>query len=444
MKKLGFVTTVAFVLILIGIPPFVPADWITGAGGNAARTGYVDTVGPIQPNRLWEGVRFTRATRPIVVAEGRIYGTWFESGNPFNEVFVLDLLSGTELWSVELPADGLDTTSYRSRVSAVRDGQAYLTRASGTSNPAPIYAHDAVTGDLLWQSADKVGEHSSNSCSFAPDGDLIILGGLFPDQLLLRIDKDTGATIWSVPIEPDTDDGIGAVVWGDRVYAFSWIAFPGGSSIGVKAFDLATGAFVCNSPDLVWWGASVQHGLFIGLDGKIYAVRASSQDYLNYIYALEDSGTSLDIVWTYTAGYGWASTFGVGPDGSIYSHDIDGHLIRLDPTDGSLIARTVAPLPGHDVGSWYDWSPRLAVDSQGKVFATNGSYAAGTLSAYDSDLKLLWTEDVGTMSITGPALSSTGELVLQTRYQGMIVYTSTIFADGFESGDTGAWSGQQP
>jgi len=122
------------------------ADWITAAGGNAARSGFVECIGPDQADRVWDGVRYTRYVRPIVVAEGRIYAQWNQANTPFNEVFVLDLETGEELWSVELPLDGCDPNSHRSRVSGVRDGQAYLTRSSSPTTPVPMYAHDAVDG----------------------------------------------------------------------------------------------------------------------------------------------------------------------------------------------------------------------------------------------------------------------------------------------------------
>ncbi len=398
------------------------ADWISAAGGNSARTGYVDCIGPDEAERVWDGAIFTRYVRPILVADGIIYAPWNQAGSDYNLVVALDLQTGEELWSVELPEDGADPSSFRCRPSGVRDGQVYLTRATNNLTPVPLYAYNAVTGEYIWTSEDDICEYSGQSCSFTPGGDIIIPGGLSPNDLLLRIDGEDGHTVWSTPVNPPTSDAIGAVVRGDRVYSWDWRIIPPSSDAVVSAFDLETGELLYTSQGMQYWGAAIQHGLFIGLDDKVYAPRASSPDTENYLYALEDTGDSLEVVWTYLSGYGWSSTFGVGPDGSIYSHDLDGHLVRLDSDDGSLIARTLDPLPGHGVGQWFDWSPRLAVDSEGKVFVSNGSFDAEAIAAYDSDLNLLWTEDLSTQSITGPALASTGELVVQTRFQGIIVY----------------------
>ncbi len=131
-------------LILVLVPNPSHADWISAAGGNAARSGFVDGIGPDQADRVWDGVRYTRYVRPVVVAEGRIFASWNQAGSPYNEVFVLDLETGDELWSVELPHDGADPGSHRSRVSGVKDGQAYLTRSYNATNVVPMYAYDAV------------------------------------------------------------------------------------------------------------------------------------------------------------------------------------------------------------------------------------------------------------------------------------------------------------
>jgi PAS domain-containing protein len=195
----------------------------------------------------------------------------------------------------------------------------------------------------------------------------------------------------------------------------------------VSAYDLATGELKYSSPALPVAGPAQQQGLFCGLDGKVYACRPSSPTVSNSLYALRDTGTALEIAWQYPSGYGVFGSFGVGRNGLIYVRDRDGRIIQLNPDDGSLAGQTVAPLPG--AGST-DFSPRVAVDRAGHVFASNGSSAAGAIAAYDAHLSFLWSESIGTQSITGPALGPNGELVVQTRTQGMIVYRSAFFKLG--------------
>ncbi len=221
------------------------------------------------------------------------------------------------------------------------------------------------------------------------------------------------------------------MVWGDRVYAWDW---EDGDAV-VSAYDIETGRYLYCSQGLQYWGPVIQQGLFVGLDGKIYAPRPSNETYENYLYAIEDTGEALVVAWTYKLGPGSSSTHGVGPNGTIFTHDVSGYLIGLDPDTGSRVLMADGPLPGYNGLGGSDFNPRLAVDAQGKVFVGNGSYAAGAIVAYDPSLNLLWSEDLGSQSITGPALSSTGELVVQTRNQGLIVYrTKPISAAGSPNG----------
>ncbi len=407
---------IAMLLVVAGAASPALAQWNSAVGGNAVRSGYVDAVGPTTPDRLWDGVRFTRYVRPVAVDNGIVYAQWNQSGSSFNEVVAFDIASGTELWSVEVPTAGSNPSSERSRVTGVRDGVVYLTRSSSISNPLPIYAYDAATGaGPLWTSQALVTESSQQSVTFAPNGDLIVAGPNGSSGLI-RINKNDGTTVWTADVTHPVDDANGAVVCNDTVYAWdvvgSWV-------VGVKAFDLATGAAKYQSEDMPQGGPAVQQGLFCGNDGKVYAFRAGDDNNMHYLYALEDTGTALVTVWTYLAGYGWASTHGVGPDGSIYTHDRDGHAIRLDQNTGLLLARSASPIPG---GSDWDFSPRSAVDADGNVFISSGSYSSGYISAFDVNMNLLWSEYVDTQSLTGPALGANGELVVQTRYQGMIVY----------------------
>ena len=95
-------------------------------------------------------------------------------------------LAGQELWAIQLPYD-FPGTSWRSRVSAIRDGQVYASR-SGNTNADYLYALDPADGSIVWRSEDLIDEGSTESLAFAPNGDLI--GGNFTS--LLRIDRVDG------------------------------------------------------------------------------------------------------------------------------------------------------------------------------------------------------------------------------------------------------------
>jgi len=404
--------------------PTANAQWSVAAGGTPARTGYVNTVGPTSPTRHWEGVRFTRYVRPIAVDGGRVFASWNESGSSFTEIVAFDITDGTELWSVEVPEPprGAERQE-RSRITGARDGQVYATRSGGGVNDLPVYAYDAADGSPLWVSEAGVMEGPLCSCTFAPNGDLIIPGRLSSGHAgIIRIDKDDGSTVWeSPPCVGHTQDANGEVVFGDTVYAWNVDR--------IAAIDLNTGSLRYQSDPLPPAGAAIQQGLFCGLDGKVYAYRTNSN-----LYALEDTGSGFVIRWAFKVGTGIWNTHGVGSDGSIYTQDGEQHVVRLDPNDASIIARSADPIPSGPDGP----SARMAVDAAGNVFLANGSYDLGAIAAYDVDLHLLWCEYPGPQQVTGPALGPDGELVAQTQYDGMIVYKMEPECPGDvdEDGDT--------
>ncbi len=377
----------------------VEDDWETGVGGNSARHSLSPRLGPTAPQPLWSGslpgiVAQQAAIDGHVVVTNRIAsftiptGTW---------IVAHDLFTGGLLWQMRLPYD-FPGTSWRSRASAIRDGRVYATRA-GNTNLDYLYALDVADGSILWQSEDLVDEATTESLAFAGDGDLV--AGNFAS--VLRIDAETGTTVWSELRTCPTTNGCQVAVFGDRVYL--WEASAGGPK--VTAFDLTTGARLYSS-DPIGGGVIRQVGLLVGPDGTVYAPRTQNNVITDFFVALEDTGAALVEKWSVPMGYTPFASFGVGPDGSVYAYDADEQIIRLDPDTGDVLDTSItlrAPgeisLPG-----------RIAIGADGILYVTNGGFSDGALFSVDPDLTLRWSTKITNVNVGGPAMGPCGVLVV--------------------------------
>jgi outer membrane protein assembly factor BamB len=374
-------------------------DWQTGVGGDPARDGLSPHLGPRQRVILWEG------SLPGIVAQQAIIdgdlvvtnriasfdiptGTW---------IVAHELFTGELRWQKQLPYD-FPGSSWRSRASAMRDGLVYATRA-GNTNLDYLYALDQADGEIVWQSEDLVDESTTESLAFAADGDLI--AGNF--DALLRIDRDTGDTVWSSPRSCPTSNGCQAAVNGDRAYI--WEASPEGPVI--TAFDLLEGDRLYSSAGI--GGGYIQQVCpFTGPDGTVYAPRTQNNPVTDYLVAFEDNGLGLVEKWSVPMGYTPFASFGVGPDGTVYAYSADKEIIRLDPETGGVLD---ASIPLRAAGET-TLAARMAIGANGVLYVTNGGFADGELFSFDPDLSLRWQVPVTNVNVGGPALGPCGVLVV--------------------------------
>ncbi len=377
------------------------AQWPSGVGGNPARNGLVDCAGPQEPLLSWQGSRSSIVAQQGVsvgdlVVVNRITsftiptGTW---------IVAHELADGAERWAVQLPYD-FPGTSWRSRVSAIRDGQVYASR-SGNTNEDYLYALSPADGSILWRSEALIGEGSTESLCFAANGDPIA-GNM---DALIRIDRTDGTTVWSVSRSCSSSDGAMASVHGNRAYV--WEASPYGPI--VTAFDLDEGERLFSTPAIAG-GLVQQLGLLCGPDGTIYAPRTQNNPATDFFVALADTGMGFEEQWRVPLGYVPFASFGVGPDGSVYTYapetDPDMYVLRLDPETGDELDRS-PPIPS-------DWpvKPRIAIDTQGTVFLTNGGFAQGAVYAFTPDLQIIWWEPLNGVNLGGPVLAEDGTLIV--------------------------------
>ena len=333
-----------------------------------------------------------------MVTEGNVLVTTRRTSYYFDDSWVVaqNLSTGAELWRVKLPISF--DNSWASAAYAVRDGVVYAGRTSG-GNLEYVYALSVTDGSIIWRSQDLVDEYMLESPTFAPNGDIIF--GNF--HSLLRINHTDGTTVWSTPRLCPSSGGCAAAVSGDRVYA--WDIFFGAQTLDMKVsvFDIATGAKLYSK--LVHQGSDTinQMSPMAGPNGTVYAPNGAGRPDDAFI-SFHDTGSALIEQWRVPMGFNTFASFGIGPDGTVYSYSRDNRVIRLDPATG-VVLNSSNPIP------WETYfMPRMAIDSAGKVFVTNGSLNGGAIFALNPDLTLRWSDAL--VAIGSPAIGQFGFLVV--------------------------------
>ncbi len=176
-----------------------------------------------------------------------------------------------------------------------------------------------LDGSVIWQSEGLVNESSTEKYCFSGNGDLIV--GNFSS--IIRINSTNGSTVWETSRSCPTSNGQEVAVFEDRGYY--WEA--SGSGPKVSVIDLKREITCIPVMDLSP-GLIQQLGLFIGPEGTIYAPRTMNNPTTDFLFALKDTGSEFEELWNVPLGYVPFATFGIGPDGSIYSYSNTG---RGDP-----------------------------------------------------------------------------------------------------------------
>ncbi len=394
----------------------------TNLGGNGRANGFVDVIGPDAAGPaelLWEGGPESQiAWQPMI--EGRRVFMVRQAGYPPDPpagdapIFALDLDTGAQLWTAELPYEPDDWITW---IVGVKDGRLFATRSGdGIPRYSPLYCLDAATGEVLWHTAGdsptprhEVSGGPYQGAVFAPDGDVIMASCCW----LERIDAETGAVVWRTPRRELSNNLSGPVTDGTAVYVVDSVAdFPG---MAVRKFDIATGAFLYRGPLLR--GGLFFNSMYLGAEGRIY-VPMTNDVYADedFLYALTDTGTELVEDWHVPAG-AWFARSAAGPDGSVYAFAWTGlrsaatsmTLRRLDPATGAVLAES-GPLTGQRM------QIHMAIDARGVLYVSNGTanhLNDGRLWSFDPDLTERWSIAIpGNLNQGGPVLGTDGTLVI--------------------------------
>lgn len=404
-------------------------NWNVGSGGKPSRNGQSTESGPSAADVLWQGGVSSVIAQQAVTDGNIVFTSRITNINDVlhgTQIVAQDLTTGATLWTGEVPVD-FPSTDWRSRVSAARNGLVFVTR-SGNTNYSYMYAFSATDGSQVWKSEGLVNESTTESTAFASNGDLV--AGNF--ESIIRINAVTGSTVWETDRVCPTSNGQEIAIWGDRGYY--WEATPYGPCISV--IDIETGNYLFSSEALSS-GLIQQLAPFAGPDGTIYAPRSMNNVSTDYLFALKDNGTSLTTQWSTPLGFVPFGTFGIGPDGSIYSYSAAGEVMRLDPLDGSII-NTSEVIFFEAVNQ-----PRMAIDANGIVFVTNGNFGNGRLYSFNPDLSLRWSENISNVNLGGPAIGQNGTMVVCGVGTNVKAYEgSTVLLAGFYADDTEVCTGQ--
>jgi len=395
MKKIFYL-----LLLSVFINPQLafPDNWNVGSGGKPSRNSQSLEYGPETATLLWQGgLSGVIAQQAVIDGEIVAMSRIFNINDVLHGTYIVahDLQTGDTLWTADLPVD-FPSTDWRNRVSSFNNGQVYATR-SGNTNYSYMYALDAQTGTIIWKSADLMNESSSESTSFASNGDLIV--GNF--NSIIRIKSLDGTTVWETNRSCPTSNGQEVAVFGNKGYY--WEPSPYGPKVSV--IDIETGSYLYSS-DALSAGLIQQLGLFIGPDGTIYAPRTMNNITTDFLFALKDNGSTFEIKWQTPLGYVPFSSFGIAPDGFIYSYSQNGEVIRIDPANGNVVNSSQVILVSGSP------SPRVAIDANGYVFVTNGEFSTGAFYSFNPDLTLRWSENIQNVNIGGPAIGMNGTLIV--------------------------------
>lgn len=395
--------TSAALAAAILLAPAAAQDW-TNSGGNAQRNGVSPAYGPLSAQAAWStGPQSIIAWNPVVVGN-RVFVVRQTGGAQLNQppagapndapLYALDLATGATIWRADLPYNAGEWTTW---LLGHSNGRVYAARSgNGATALGRVHALDAATGATAWVSAEVISAGAYDGCVFADNGDLIV--GSF--QKIWRIRATDGTTVWTANRQGSVSGHCGAVRFGNAVYVAD--SAPGGQVI--KRFDLATGAFRYQGPLMP--GFLNQHQPMVGPDGTVYLNRASNEGSNDRFYAFTDTGSGLVQRWALPSIPGIGGEYACSPDGSSIYFLGPGEIpTRVDAQAGVV-------LNTYPVATGANYAPRIAVDSDGRVFLGNGAFPNGRLFSFNPDLTLRWSVAMPNLNVGGPVLAADGTLVI--------------------------------
>jgi hypothetical protein len=376
-------------------------DW-TNSGGNAGRNGQSAERGPDAPTVLWSTGRpsiiawlpVTLGDRLFIVRQNA-----FPPNNAPNDapVVAMDLNTGAELWTVNLPFNTGDWTTF---IAGARDGRVYCSRSGGggAGTPAAMYAFDAVTGNPAWPGIGGAGGSTGagpyDGVVFAPNGDLVV--GDF--RKLTRLRATDGSIAWQMDRVGSVSGSCGGCVNAAANAVYIADAAAGGTVL--KRYDLDTGAFRYASP--VMPGFTTQSTPFVGPDGTVYFSRTQNNAPVDNFYAFDDTGSAFTQRWTTPAAWTTTGEFGA-TSGAVFMLSPGYVLEKRDAGSGSVLA--TATIVGHS------YAQRMAVDSLGRLFYSDGDFNTARVYSLNADLSTRWSVSIPAVNIGAPTLAAHGTLI---------------------------------
>lgn len=377
------------------------------AGEGEGLTGSTSAIGPIAPVIAWSAPETSRRTYAPIVSDGRVFVVREGGASAVGRIVALDLATGTELWRRTLPRPSA-TIRGRHAISGVRDGVVYATRSEGfgcfAQGCSPVYALDAATGGLIWESSFRLVVLPTAAGGFSPDGHPIVAG--LAD--LVCLDKATGALIWQ---QVGSGISTGVAVVGNTVTAFENLM----AQIDMFRCDATTGVRLPATPDVTSFFeqfypvVDAEQNVYIPLRSDFCDLAGG----LGELQAYRPVPTGdFPLRWTTSILCSPLTQLAIDRAGFLYTISAGARLRRHDPATGAVLL-TSASL-GADLRS-----AKIIVDGAGFLYLHNPTSSSPTqrLRVFDSNLQeipfpVASMPFTGAMSSGGIAIAGDGYLLL--------------------------------
>jgi outer membrane protein assembly factor BamB/photosystem II stability/assembly factor-like uncharacterized protein len=282
---------------LTGYNPVVAGDRIYGI-----YSGSLFCLDVLTGERIW-GVACgqTLNKRSLAVVDGIVYVSSKVTSGNCGHLFARDAATGDELWSFEMEL-------YSATPPVVEDGKVYF---GGVGSK--VRALDAVTGGVIWESADALGADAYGGITLA-DGRLYLLDG----GVLHCLDAGDGTLLWEISVPRPWYAESTPVVVDGRVYVAM-----NHTANGVYVYDADTGAYLWK------YNAPCSLGKYNSpcvADDRLFMAYSTNV----YCYDATQSGTPL---WVFNMeGYGNTPAYA---DGKVYINS--SHCYVIDAVNGTQV-----------------------------------------------------------------------------------------------------------
>jgi PKD repeat protein len=271
-----------------------------------------------------------------------------------------------------------------------------------------LFAFDKDNGNILWRSRLESSTFGAYpGALFTCNGDLIVNGSVYDGIFTMRIDKNTGDTLWTnrdiIVIGPSK----GLAMSDKNIYRIT-----GGitTPIRLTAIDVETGLTLYNSAPIPG-DPDQEYPITVGPDGTIYFWRDGG-----LLYAFKDDGSSFSQLWSYTpvsAGL-FTGDISIGIDNSIYVFD-NNKVKKIDQATGVVTDSSVT----------YNLSQStITFGNDSTVYLNTGT---GNIYALSSDLQTIKWQLTAPLAIyCNPALLKEGIMVITEGGTSIKAYKPTL------------------
>ncbi|MEY4595177.1 MAG: hypothetical protein RIQ47_1587 [Bacteroidota bacterium] len=372
-------------LLLISCSAVFAQNWSTFGGGNQ-RNGWSKMTGPQNVTTpYWTQTSSTTSLGNAVYSFGDKFVSSRITFSPYaGRIECRDLQSGNLLWTSPF----LNNSSIMYAIGFTEDavyGHDY--------NTDTIYAFNKDNGNILWSSILESSTFGAYpGALFTCNGDLIVNGSVYDGIFTMRIDKNTGDTVWTnrdiIVIGPPKGLAMGR----KNIYRLT-----GGitTPVVLTAIDSETGQSLYTSNPLTG-DPDQEHPITVGPDGIIYFWRDGG-----LLYAFKDNGSSFIQLWSYApvaAGL-FTGDISVGPGNSIYVFD-DNRVKRIDQS-GIVMDSSIALNLSQ---------PSITIGNDSTVYLNTGT---GSIYALSPDLQTVrWQLSAPQAVYCNPGLLKDGIMIV--------------------------------